>query len=152
MPLLEWIMDGKSRRWVISYDTMRFCLSQYVSRWDWFYLNWGTLKLMSKTQLYTKSTGNMIHSLNWYNRLISQQGNKATFLIVGFTVNEDHCDSIRHEEGHIRSSWSRDVQVDFRLPHTLKVLYEKLPLFFATRPVHNNSLCGTHLWEQTWCL
>lgn len=36
--LLEWIMDGKSRCWVISYDTIRFCLSQYVSLWDWYHL------------------------------------------------------------------------------------------------------------------
>lgn len=27
---LEWIIDGKSRRWVISYDTLRFCLSRCV--------------------------------------------------------------------------------------------------------------------------
>lgn len=33
--LLEWIMDGKSRHWVIRYDTIRFCLSHYVSLWDW---------------------------------------------------------------------------------------------------------------------
>ena len=36
--LLEWIMDGKSRCWVISYDTIRFCLSQYVPLWDWYHL------------------------------------------------------------------------------------------------------------------
>lgn len=39
--LLEWIMDGKSRRWVISYDTIRFCLSQYDSLWDWCNLSGG---------------------------------------------------------------------------------------------------------------
>ena len=51
--LLEWIMDGKSRRWVISYDTIRFCLSQYVSLWDWDNLSgwcW-TGKLMSNPDL-----------------------------------------------------------------------------------------------------
>lgn len=51
--LLEWIMDGKSRRWVISYDTIRFHLSQYVSLWDWYYLSgecW-TGKLMSNPDL-----------------------------------------------------------------------------------------------------
>lgn len=32
--LLKWIMDGKSRHWVISYDTIMFCLCQHVSLWD----------------------------------------------------------------------------------------------------------------------
>lgn len=45
--LLEWIMDGKSRCWVISYDTIRFCLSQYDSLWDWCNLRWGDFQLAS---------------------------------------------------------------------------------------------------------
>lgn len=39
--LLEWIMDGKSRRWVISYDTIRFCLSPNVFLWDFYNLSRG---------------------------------------------------------------------------------------------------------------
>lgn len=36
--LLKWIMDGKSRHWVISYDTIMFCLCQHVSLWDCYIL------------------------------------------------------------------------------------------------------------------
>lgn len=36
--LLKWIMDGKSRHWVISYDTIMFCLCQHVSLSDCYNL------------------------------------------------------------------------------------------------------------------
>lgn len=36
--LLKWIMDGKSRLWVISYDTIMFCLCQHLSLWDCYNL------------------------------------------------------------------------------------------------------------------
>lgn len=46
--LLQWIMDAKSRRWLISYDTKRLCLSHYGSLRGCKDLSWGGGSPMSR--------------------------------------------------------------------------------------------------------
>lgn len=106
----EWIIDGKSRCWVISYDTIRSCPSQYFSLGNWCKL----VELMKHLDL--SISGDTKHTLVfWQSGLNVNRLDVCSFLRL-FADDTTGVFFWPHQK-----HWNRDTNMDLNCRLTLKM-------------------------------